>query len=111
MEVQEFERLFEQPGSKSVRIPKELKRPYPRHGPKGDFQTARPVYPHSRRILLHPRCQVPDKYPRKPLVAGKPKCKPECEKMLVSIQLPQDLAIADFRSVNVVELLPVLHRR
>ena len=57
-----------------------------------------------------PRFEMANKCFRKPLIARQEICNAEREKMLMAVQLPDDLFIARFAGVEFVKLLPMLSR-
>ena len=88
-----------------------MKRPNPRNRPKRDFQTAEPINAESGRILLHPAFDVPRESRRVAFFAGQAISQPKREKMLMTIEFPNDFFVAGFRRIEFVKLFPVLERQ
>src|SRR3982750_2275597 len=105
--MQKLQRFNKYCRRKMYRVSEKLKCPDPRHRPERYLETAGPVDPHSRRILLHPAIQVVNEGLGEDLVARQHISHAEGEKMLVAVQFPDNLAIARFRRTKLVKLFPM----
>src|SRR5207253_1269844 len=74
---------------------------------EGHFETANPINPERGWIRPDPRHKVRDAALRVPLIACKPVRLAERCQVLVSVQLPDDLWVADDGGVQVLDATPV----
>src|SRR5688500_2451809 len=110
MDVQEFERTQKDGRAEFRRLPKEVQRPHPRNRTEREFEAAGPVDSELGRVRIHPAREVPYERARVRLVTGVPVRSPERTEVLVAIELPDVLGIADESRVQEVDLAPVTER-
>ena len=89
------------------RLFEEVKRPEPRDRAEGDLQAAGPINPLLGRVARDPGEEVGDERLRVPLIARVPVSLPQRDEILVTVQLPDDLAVAHAAGVEGRNATPV----
>src|SRR5206468_3641272 len=100
----------EKPGRERRGCAKEVQRPRPSDRAKGKLETARPVHATLRRIGLDPFLDLSRERGCVTLVAGEPVRLSKAHEVLMPVQLPDDLVIADERLGKERDPTPVLVR-
>src|SRR5215471_12255853 len=85
----------------------EVKCPQPRYRAKRHFKTAGPIDAQLRRILVHPGIDVGRKRLRITFIAGKPICLTESDEILMPVEFPGDLLVAEKLRVQIIQTTPV----
>ena len=102
-----FFELAEDIRRKRSRITDEHETPTPRDEPERNFQAARPVDAHARRVQAKPCQQVSNQRLRVALIAGQSPGLAEVHEPLVAVELPGHFAVADRVAVQRIQPTPV----
>src|SRR5438270_4218235 len=94
-------------GRKGAHIADEQKTPAPGNEAERNFQAARPVDAHARRVDAEPRLNVFDEGLPVALISGQPPCLAEVNEPLMTIELPDHFAVAHGRAIEGIEPAPV----
>ena len=98
--------LSRQPG----KVAEEDQRPAPGDQPVGNLEAARPVDAGSGRIRLEPRVNRSHTRPGHPFVTGQRPGLGQRDDPLMTIQFPDDLAVAHHRRIERIDPTPVHER-
>src|ERR1700730_7434959 len=77
--------------------------PNPGKAAKTYFQAARPINADWIRILRVPAAPLRENFFCEAIVSREAVCLGKCDQVLMTVQLPGDLAVADFRKIQVLD--------
>ena len=109
--MQVFERAEHDGCGNAWRIAEQLERPQPGDRAIRHLEAARPVHTDFRRVGVHPLCQMRRHALGVSLGPGQQVGAAEQQKMLMPIQLPDDLVVADDGGIEAAHATPMHARR